>query len=201
MTRASARVTFVALNGSSDCLQPELRSGDAISHRRSAPYGESRSLDPGGPRVRLIVADAYGYGVRSNSEAEAHELTPDQWTEIDARDEVVATFGDVVVRYRDNGREVVVPAGSAYKIEFDNPDVIDVRTAETTVDELVEAMGGSHVHSQRVLDVLHAVHVGSKIEELQEAYEGRTGVPLEDALREKLTGHDLREALALLGIV
>ena len=50
--------------------------------------------------MRLIVADAYGYGVHSNSDAGAHELTPDQWTEIDVRDEIVATFGDVVVRYR-----------------------------------------------------------------------------------------------------
>jgi len=117
----------------------------------------------------------------------------------DRRD--VATFGDVVVRYRNNGREVVVPAGSTYKIEYDNPDVIDVRTAKTTVDELVEAMGGTHVRSQRVLDIMHAVHVGSKIDELKDAYEQRTGVSLEAALREKLSGHDLREALALLGIV
>ena len=151
--------------------------------------------------MRLIVADAYGYGVHSNSDAGAQELSPDQWTEIDVRDEIIATFGDVVVRYRNNGREVVVPTGSTYQIEYDNPDVVDVRTAETTVDELIEAMGGSRVHSQRVLDVLHAVHVGSKIDELKDAYEQRTGVSLEAALREKLTGHDLREALALLGIV
>jgi hypothetical protein len=151
--------------------------------------------------VRLIVADAYGYGVHSNSDAGAQELSPDQWTEIDVRDEIIATFGDVVVRYRNNGREVVVPTGSTYRIEYDNPDVVDVRTAETTVDELIEAMGGSRVHSQRVLDVLHAVHVGSKIDELKDAYEKRTGVSLEAALREKLSGHDLREALALLGIV
>jgi hypothetical protein len=151
--------------------------------------------------VRLIVADAYGYGVHSNSDAGAQELSPDQWTEIDVRDEIIATFGDVVVRYRNNGREVVVPTGSTYRIEYDNPDVVDVRTAETTVDELIEAMGGSRVHSQRVLDVLHAVHVGNKIDELKDAYEKRTGVSLEAALREKLTGHDLREALALLGIV
>ena len=151
--------------------------------------------------MRLIVADAYGYGVHSNSDAGAHELTVDQWTEIDVRDEIIATFGDVVVRYRNNGREVIVPVGTTYKIEYDNPDVVDVRTAETTVDELVEAMGGSRVHSQQVLDVLHAVHVGSKIDELKDAYERRTGVTLEAALREKLSGHDLREALALLGIV
>lgn len=151
--------------------------------------------------MRLIVADAHGYGVHSNSDAGAQELSPDQWTEIDVRDEIIATFGDVVVRYRNNGREVVVPTGSTYKIEYDNPDVVDVRTAETTVDELIEAMGGSRVHSQRVLDVLHAVNVGSKIDELKDAYERRTGISLEAALREKLTGHDLREALALLGIV
>jgi hypothetical protein len=151
--------------------------------------------------MRLIVADAYGYGVHTNSDAGAQELTPDQWTEIDVRDEIIATFGDVTVRYRDTGREVVVPVGTTYKIEYDNPDVIDVRTAETTVDELVEAMGGSHVHAQKVLDVLHAVHVGSKIDELKDAYERRTGVSLEAALREKLSGHDEREALALLGIV
>ena len=151
--------------------------------------------------MKLIVADAYGYGVHSNSDAGAQELNPEQWTEIDVRDEIVATFGDVVVRYRSDGREVVVPTGSTYKIEYDNPDVIDVRTAETTVDELVEAMGGSHVHSQRVLDLLHAVHVGSKIDELKDAYEQRTGVSLEAALREKLTGHDQREGRALLGIV
>ncbi len=151
--------------------------------------------------MRLIVADAYGYGVRSNSDSGAQELSPDQWTEVDVRDEIVATFGDVTVRYRDTGREVVVPSGTTYKIEYDNPDVVDVRTAETTVDELQEAMGGSHVDSQRVLDVLHAVHVGSKIDELKDAYERRTGVSLEAALREKLSGHDEREALALLGIV
>lgn len=151
--------------------------------------------------MRLIVADAYGYGVHSNSDAGAQELNPDNWTEIDVRDEIVATFGDVVVRYRDTGREVVVPAGSTYQIESNNPDVIDVRTAETTTNELVEAMGGSHVDSQQVLDVLHAVHIGDKIEELQAAYEQRTGISLEAALREKLSGHDQSEALALLGIV
>ncbi|MGZ6987178.1 MAG: hypothetical protein ACXVKP_19955 [Ilumatobacteraceae bacterium] len=150
--------------------------------------------------MKLIVADAYGYGVRSNSESGAAELTADQWTEIDVRDEIVATFGDVVVRYRDTGREVTVPAGATYKIEYENRDVIDVRTAETATDELLRAMGGPHVHADRVLEVLHALHVGSKIDELKEAYEQRTGVALEDALREKLTGHDLREALALLGI-
>ena len=151
--------------------------------------------------MRLIVADAYGYGVHTNSDAGAQELTPDQWTEIDVRDEIIATFGDVTVRYRDSGREVVVPVGTTYRIEYDNPDVIDVRTAETTVDELVEAMGGSRVDAQKVLDVLHAVHVGSKIGELKDAYERRTGVSLEAALREKLSGRDESEALALLGIV
>jgi hypothetical protein len=150
--------------------------------------------------MKLIVADAYGYGVHSNSDDGATELSPDQWTEIDVRDEIVATFGDVVVRYRDTGREVTVPSGTTYRIEYANRDVIDVRTAETATDELLEAMSGSHVHADRVLDVLHALHVGSKIDELKEAYEQRTGVSLEDALREKLTGHDLREALALLGI-
>ena len=35
--------------------------------------------------MRLIVADAYGYGVHSNSSSGAQELTPDQWTEIDVR--------------------------------------------------------------------------------------------------------------------
>ena len=150
--------------------------------------------------MKLIVADAYGYGVHSNSDAGASELSPDQWTEIDVRDEIVATFGDVVVRYRDTGREVTVPSGSTYKIESQNRDVIDVRTAETATDELLQAMGGTHVHAERVLDVLHALHIGSKIDELKEAYERRTGVSLEDALREKLSGHDLREALALLGI-
>ncbi|MEP7048629.1 MAG: hypothetical protein ABI949_18200 [Ilumatobacteraceae bacterium] len=70
--------------------------------------------------MKLIVADAYGYGVRSNSDAGAQEISPDQWTEI---------------------------------------------------------------------------------EELQSAYEQRTGSSLEAALRDKLTGHDLAEALALLGIV
>ena len=150
--------------------------------------------------MRLIVADAYGYGVHSNSDAGATGLSPDQWTEIDVRDEIVATFGDVVVRYRDTGREVTVPTGSTYKIEYQNRDVIDVRTAETATDELLEAMGGSHVHADRVLDLLHALHIGSKIDELKEAYERHTGVSLEDALREKLGGHDLREALALRGI-
>ena len=150
--------------------------------------------------MRLIVADAYGYGVHSNSDAGASELNPDQWTEIDVRDEIVATFGDVVVRYRDTGREVTVPVGTTYKIEYQNRDVVDVRTAATATDELLEAMGGSHVHADRVLDALHALHISSKIDELKEAYEGRTGVSLEDALREKLGGHDLREALALLGI-
>jgi hypothetical protein len=151
--------------------------------------------------MRLIVADAYGYGVHSNSDAGIQEITPDQWAEIDVRDEITATFGDVVVRYRDTGREVTVPIGSTYQIEYDNPDVIDVRTAETTADELVEAMGSSHVHVERVLEILHAVHLGSKIDELKNAYEQRTGGSLEDALREKLAGHELREALALLGIV
>jgi hypothetical protein len=150
--------------------------------------------------VKLVVADAYGYGVHSNSDAGASELSPEHWTEIDVRDQITATFGDVIVRYRTNGREVVVTAGSTYDIEYDNPDVIDVRTAETTVDELIEAMGGPGVDSQRVLDVLHAVHVGNKIDELKDAYERRTGVSLESALRENLGGHDLREALALLGI-
>lgn len=150
--------------------------------------------------MRLIVADAYGYGVHSNSEAGIQEITPDQWAEIDVRDEVMATFGEVVVRYRDTGREVTVPIGSTYQVEYDNPDVIDIRTADTTADELIEAIGGSHVHAERVLEILHAVHVGSKIEELKGAYEQRTGVSVEDALREKLSGHELREALALLGV-
>ena len=151
--------------------------------------------------MRLIVADAYGYGVHSNSDAGANELSPDQWTEIDVCDEIIATFGDVVVRYRDTGREVTVPSGTTYQIEYENHDVIDVRTAETATDELLEALGASPAHPHRVLNVLHALHVGSKIDELREAYERRTGVSLEDALREKLSGHDLREALALLGIV
>ena len=151
--------------------------------------------------MKLIVADAYGYGVHSNSDAGANELSPDQWTEIDVRDEIIATFGEVVVRYRDTGREVTVPSGSTYKIEYDNRDVIDVRTAETATEELIEAMGGTHVHAERVLDVLHGLHIGNKIDELKEAYEARTGVSLEDALREKLSGHDRREALALLGIL
>ncbi|HSB85665.1 MAG TPA: hypothetical protein VLD86_05120 [Ilumatobacteraceae bacterium] len=59
----------------------------------------------------------------------------------------------------------------------------------------------SDARAQRVLDVLHAVHVGSKIDELKEAYARRTGVSLEAALREKLGGYDEREALALLGII
>ena len=151
--------------------------------------------------MRLIVADAYGYGVRSNSDAGASELTPDEWTEIDVRDQIIATFGEVVVRYRDTGREVVVPVGSTYQIEYTNRDVIDVRTADTTVDELLPLLSASHVDAGRVLDILHAVHVGTKIDELKDAYEQRTGGTLEAALREKLTGHDLTEALALLGIV
>ena len=98
-------------------------------------------------------------------------------------------------------RLAAIRAGTTSRIEFENNDVIDVRTAETATDELLEALGASPAHPHRVLNVLHALHVGSKIDELKEAYEQRTGVSLEHALREKLSGHDLREALALLGIV
>ena len=93
-----------------------------------------------------------------------------------------------------------MPSGSTYKIESHNSDVIDVRTAETATDELLEAMGGTHVHADRVLDVLHVLHVGSKINELKEAYERRTGRLVGGRAPRKLSGHDLREALALLGI-
>ena len=111
-------------------------------------------------------------GVHSNSEARPHELPPDQWTEIDVRDDVVATFGDVVVRYRDNGREVVVPAGGTYKIEFDNPDVIDVRTAETTVGTIACALldGAQPDAKQRAIDAVSAA--------LAEIYEPGRGVAL-----------------------
>ena len=137
--------------------------------------------------MRLIVADAYGYGVHSNSDAGAHELSPDEWTEIDVRDEIIATFGEVVVRYRDTGREVTVPTGTTYRIEYENNDVIDVRTAETSTDELLEALGASPPHPHRVLNVLHALHVGNKIDEFsKEAYEHRTGVTLETGCSVKL---------------
>ena len=32
--------------------------------------------------------------------------------------------------YGNNGGEVVVPTGSTYQVEYDTPDVVDVRTAE-----------------------------------------------------------------------
>jgi hypothetical protein len=149
--------------------------------------------------VRLIVADAYGYGVRSNSDAGASELSPDQWTEIDVRDEVTATFGDVVVRYRDTGREVTIPVGTTYQIEYENKDVVDVRTPETTADELVRALGASRVDEGDVVDLIRAMFTVRKIDELKAAYSSRAGHPLVDAIHEKLTGSDRHDALRLLG--
>jgi hypothetical protein len=148
--------------------------------------------------MRLIVADAYGYGVRSNSDAGASELSPDEWTEIDVRDEITATFGDVTVRYRDTGREVTVPVGTTYRIEYQNPDVIDARSVESSVDELIDALG-SHVDGDRVVSVLGAMQASGQIDELKEAYEHKAGVSLESAIRDKLTGDDRRVALARIG--
>lgn len=92
--------------------------------------------------MKAIVADAYGNGVRIDADGDSHPLSPDDWTEVDVRDRIIATFGTVVVRYRDDGRQVEVPVGSTYDIEYHNDDVIDVSTAESQVDELLLAMQG-----------------------------------------------------------
>jgi Annexin len=149
--------------------------------------------------MRLIVADAYGSGVRVDTDGNTHDLGADDWTEIDVRDHIVAGDGVVVVRYRDDGREVEVPAGSTYQIEYQNDDVIDVRSADTTVDELLRAMDGIGTDEQRIYDVLGAVSgIDTKISALREAFQSRTGRSLDDALRAELSGDELERALDLL---
>lgn len=150
--------------------------------------------------MKLIVADAYGTGYRANSDSGSEELSPDSWTEVDVRDRITATDGDVVVRYRDGGREVTVSAGSYYDIEYDNPDVIDVRSPEAGADELIGALRQSPPDTQRVLDVLGALQVDTKIDDLKVTYAQRTGTELEDDLRAGLTDPELGYALQLIGI-
>ncbi len=149
--------------------------------------------------MKAIVADAYGYGVRIDVDGNSTELNAENWTEIDVRDQVMATFGVVIVRYRDDGREVEVAPGNTYNIEYKNDDVIDVRTADTQVDELLSAMQGVGTDEQRIFDVLGAISgIGNKVEELKQAFQNRTGRSLEEALRDELSGSELDRALAYL---
>lgn len=149
--------------------------------------------------MKAIVADAYGYGARIDSDGNTHELNPEDWTEIDVRDHVVAGIGVVVVRYREDGREVHVAAGDTYDIEYRSDDVVDVRDAETTVNELLAAMEGVGTDEERIYDVLGAISgIGTKVEALKQAFQNRTGRSLEDALRDELSGSELDRALAYL---
>jgi hypothetical protein len=148
--------------------------------------------------MKAIVADAYGVRVTSmrwQASTSARTAGPRSTC-----DQVVATTGDVVVRYRDDGREVQLVAGQTYNVEAPrNDDVIDVRDASTTVDALLRAMQGIGTDEQRIYDVLGAISgIGNKVAELKAEFESRTGRSLEQALRDELSGAELDRALALI---
>ena len=149
--------------------------------------------------MKAIVADAYGFGFRTDADGNFHPLAPDTWTEVDVRDTVTAVGSVVVVRYRDDGHEAEVQIGESYQLRIENDDVIDVRNPEVVVDELIEAMDGVGTKSHRVLELLYtALHSSFTIEAVKQAYLARTGGPLEDALRAEVGGVDLDLALRYL---
>ena len=153
--------------------------------------------------MRLIVADSAGNGVLTDKDGTTQLLSPDTWVETDERDSVTATFGSVWVRYRADGRTIEVTPGQTYHVEAPvNEDVIDVRSATDAADEIVAALAGSGTDEERIYGALesapHDHSRGPWFDQLRFVFAERTGISLDDALADKLSGAELERARALL---
>jgi hypothetical protein len=152
--------------------------------------------------MKLIVADAYGTGYLESSEHGRRELSPDEWSEVDVRDVVHAGDQGAVVRYRDDGREVVVGAGEMHDIEYRNDDVIDLRGATDAADRIAVAIEGLGTNEDEIFAALATIPTDDTrerwLEQLEDVFRAKTGRVLVDALRDELSGDDLDRALELL---
>ena len=148
------------------------------------------------------MADAYGSGTVEGAEHGTRELVADEWLEVDVRDVVRAGDVGAVVRYRDDGREVILGPGDEHQAEYDNPDVIDVRGAAEAADEIWAAIDGLGTDEQRIFRALERIPTDRNrepwIEQLRALYADRAGQSLDDALEGDLCGDDLRRAQDLL---
>lgn len=152
--------------------------------------------------MRLIVADAYGTGYLVSGEHGHRELTPEEWTEVEARDTVHAGDGGVIVRYREDGREVTLWAGETHRMESGSDDVIDLRGATDAANRIAVAIEGFGTDEDEIFAALATIPVDETrelwLEQLEDAFRSRTGRVLVDALRDEMSGAELDRALDLL---
>jgi hypothetical protein len=150
--------------------------------------------------MRLIVADAYGTGVVSDSEHGEMRLDPGTWTEIDVRATIRTGDGEsVTLCYRDDGRQVEIGPNATYDIEYSNPDVVDHRLGSAPAAEIIAACDGPGTDEERIYQALAQVHGNAAaIEQVDEIIREHRGMTLVELLEDELSGEELARALAYL---
>jgi len=137
--------------------------------------------------MSAIVADATGAGWLRDKDGNDHQLA-DAWVECDVRDTIYTGEDETAwVRYRDDGHVVEVHPNTAYRIEYQNDDVIDVRAASPAVDELIIATNLDTLDEGRIDLALMTVSGNAEaIAQVRALFLARTGRVLDDVLKDVL---------------